>query len=722
MALVCDLCKLGKAFVAYQNYELSKLAMRKLILILSGVLCFLEVAAQPSIVDSLHQLTTMATGSELTDLYLKIAEKYLSTNRDSSKLYTDLAYARCGQEKDSVRKVYTARALRLLAIQAWNAQRYDSAFLTIEQAVEEALASRDSTYICIMYRQYGVFYARREDDLKALELCKTALNYCPAEDTVNYVHLKSTQGILYHYLGLYDEALQSYLKIFSRFSENELNTFQLNHLYAYLGATYGALKNYEKALVYKRKGLAIAQQERNMDLQVTLLNNITNIYIDTENYLQAEEHATTAYHISDSIQDTTSLATASINLGRLYTHTKAYDVAERYLKQGQALTRASGDRYTFVSANYFLAQLYVSTRRLHQADTALNHALQVELLVPNGGLSGGSYPTIRQRVELYQAKAALDSLQKEFEEAYISQHWYIFYQDSLLSEERQKAIAQSEIRFESLQKDNEITLLRAENELQMIKEGQMTQQRAALIVGSVLLFGLLGVTHNRYRLKQRALGTIQTQKQPIEEKNAENELLIREIHHRVKNNLQIILSLLNTQATVLHDPEAVEVITESQNRVRSMALVHEKLYQSNNFTRVPAEPYLQEMAHNIAQAYRHHVRLQLKVEAVDISMSMAVPLGLILTELLTNAYKYAFEEGKENCLRVNFRSQGLNGHRQYVLQVADNGRGLPPDFDLDKSPSFGLKLVKGLVHQLRGELTIRSEQGTRFEIRFKELN
>ena len=689
-------------------------------LVLLTIVGPLNAAAQLPELDSLKQGTQAATGTQLTELYLEIAEQYLESDSDSSKRYTDLAYHRSWQEDDSVQAVYTARALRLQAILAWNAYNYDSAFRIMEQAVRQALASEDSIYIAVMYRQYGTFYARKQDAPKALDLCKTALRYCPVYDTANYIHLLSTVGTLYHRLGLYDKALQSYLSVFSEFDEEQLGIVRLSYLYAYLGATYNALKNYEKALECKHKALRMAKQNGNMMLQPSLLNNITNVYTEIRNYPQAEEYGLAAYQLSDSLQDTTSLASASINLGRLYTHTKAYTVAKRYLEQGRALTLAQGDRYTFVSGNFYLAQLYINIGKLSQADTALEHALHVEKFVPDGGLSGGSYPTLAQLVEIYQSKVTLDSLQEEFEEAFISQHWHMFYRDSLLSEEKQKTILQTEIRFESLEKDNEITLLKTENDLQTIKETQMIQQRAGLIAGSILLLGLLGVTFNRYRLKQRALGIIQIQKQAIEEKNAENELLIREIHHRVKNNLQIILSLLHTQAHVLRDPQAVAVITESQNRVKSMALIHEKLYQANNFTKVPVQPYLSEMAHNIARAYRQPVQLQLDIDPTEISMSTAVPLGLIVTELLTNAFKYAFEEGQPAHLSITFRQESLNDSLDYCLQIADNGKGLPPDFDIEHSRSFGLKLVKGLIRQLNGNLSVTPNPGTQFSIQFKE--
>lgn len=285
--------------------------------------------------------------------------------------------------------------------------------------------------------------------------------------------------------------------------------------------------------------------------------------------------------------------------------------------------------------------------------------------------------------------------------------------------DRTPFIAELQTQYKTQQKARLTTALAQEEWLHRQKE-RVSQRLLSLVLGATLLLVLLGGAYIYYRLKKR-LNILQGQKQAVEAKNAENEWLIREIHHRVKNNLQIIMSLLNARANKLNDPQVVEVINESRNRIKSMSLIHEKLYQVNNYAQVPVQSYLDEMAHNVAQAYQERVQLHLDVEPVNINVSVAVPLGLMVNELLSNAYKYAFEGEAGARISVVFSAEKANGHRHYHLQIADDGKGLPPDFDLDRSRSFGLRLVKGLIQQLNGGWQVQSSAGTHFTIRFKDV-
>jgi two-component sensor histidine kinase len=200
----------------------------------------------------------------------------------------------------------------------------------------------------------------------------------------------------------------------------------------------------------------------------------------------------------------------------------------------------------------------------------------------------------------------------------------------------------------------------------------------------------------------------------------EKEVLLKEVHHRVKNNLQVISSLLNLQAGQISDPKTVDVLRESQNRVRSMALIHEKLYQSDDLARVDFGGYLQNLVNTLAQNYRvKSERLSIKVNSDNILLNLdtAIPCGLIVNELVSNSMKYAFPAEFDGTIEVSCR-QAQGGW--YRLVVCDNGVGLPAGFDFAKSPSLGLKLVTSLVNQIEGQLVVDGKPGTRFEINFKE--
>jgi PAS domain S-box-containing protein len=199
----------------------------------------------------------------------------------------------------------------------------------------------------------------------------------------------------------------------------------------------------------------------------------------------------------------------------------------------------------------------------------------------------------------------------------------------------------------------------------------------------------------------------------------EKDVLLKEIHHRVKNNLQVITSLLNLQATKVDDPATFAALKESQNRVRSMALVHEELYRSRDLARIEFGDYIRRLTDTLLHAYRStdtRIAFQVEVGSVFLPVDTAIPCGLIINELVANAFKYAFTGRTEGAVAVLF------AHRDhgYVLEVRDDGVGFPEDLDFRTVDSLGLQLVVTLTNQLRGTITMQRTGGTVFTVEFPE--
>lgn len=199
----------------------------------------------------------------------------------------------------------------------------------------------------------------------------------------------------------------------------------------------------------------------------------------------------------------------------------------------------------------------------------------------------------------------------------------------------------------------------------------------------------------------------------------EKEILLKEIHHRVKNNLQVISSLLKLQSSYIKDEEALILFTESYNRVRSMALIHEKLYQSKGLARIDAADYIHDLTDNLFRSYNvatNTIKLNLQVEHIELDIDTAIPCGLIINELVSNSLKYAFVDKGKGELYISFHHQEES--QEITLVISDNGIGLPPDFDVREIESLGLQLVGNLTEQLDGEIEINSDLGASFKITF----
>ena len=200
----------------------------------------------------------------------------------------------------------------------------------------------------------------------------------------------------------------------------------------------------------------------------------------------------------------------------------------------------------------------------------------------------------------------------------------------------------------------------------------------------------------------------------------EKEVLLKEIHHRVKNNLQIVTSLLSLQAGGVADPTIAALMRETQHRVKSMALMHETLYRSGNLAALDLRPYVHELVQYLRHSYGpmlRRVTLQEDVAPLPLPIDSAIPCGLMLTELVSNAFKHAFPDSRAGTLRIEGRHEDSDA---YVLRVVDDGCGLPPEVDPVRSRSLGLQLVTNLARQLDAEFTHDAvDHGTSFTIRFR---
>jgi len=198
----------------------------------------------------------------------------------------------------------------------------------------------------------------------------------------------------------------------------------------------------------------------------------------------------------------------------------------------------------------------------------------------------------------------------------------------------------------------------------------------------------------------------------------EKLILVKEIHHRVKNNLQIISSLLHMQTSGVKDSRLLSVLKESEDRVQSMSLVHEKLYQSDLMATIDFSEYINSLAERLISSYSVHNNIALNIESdpLMLSINTAIPCGLIINEILTNAIKYAFPDNHEGIIEIRLKVK----NEQINLQISDNGIGLPEDLNLKKIKSLGMKLIQVLTDQIDGELSINRDNGTLYSLSFSE--
>ena len=222
--------------------------------------------------------------------------------------------------------------------------------------------------------------------------------------------------------------------------------------------------------------------------------------------------------------------------------------------------------------------------------------------------------------------------------------------------------------------------------------------------------------------KKKAAEALLKSEEQLRASLGEKEILLKEIHHRVKNNLQVISGLLDLQAHHISDEKGREIYKESQNRVVTMALIHEELYQSVNLSQVDFADYIRNLCENLMISYgadKNRIKLDIKTEKTEMVADTAIPCGLIINELITNSLKHAFPGERSGTISLSFKQLKS---RDFLLTVSDDGVGLPKDVDIYSTNSLGMQLVTVLVGQLGGTLKVKRKEGTNFTIRFKEYH
>ncbi|MBF0236640.1 MAG: cyclic nucleotide-binding domain-containing protein [SAR324 cluster bacterium] len=244
---------------------------------------------------------------------------------------------------------------------------------------------------------------------------------------------------------------------------------------------------------------------------------------------------------------------------------------------------------------------------------------------------------------------------------------------------------------------------------------------------SVILTEKLTLTTDKAKQYEETNRTLEHTKTELEQINhqltvslREKEVLLQEVHHRVKNNLQVVSSLIRLQAMSLKDPEYVKVLQASQDRISAMALVHERLYSSESLSTIDLESYVQKLIHGLSSGYQldpNKIVFEIKIHDVTLHLDESIPIGLILNELVSNAIKHAFPGKKSGTIQIEFNEE----HPRRLLIIQDDGAGFPEHLDFRKTSSLGLQLVTGIVEeQLNGTIELQREHGTRFLITIPE--
>lgn len=405
--------------------------------------------------------------------------------------------------------------------------------------------------------------------------------------------------------------------------------------------------------------------------------------------------------------------------GNCYAAAKKPAIAERYflkMIELDSLSLKNGEIYWSKSisgaeANYIISKFYVDQKRYNVAYPYLKKF----------STFGNSVLVLSKDISLLQFK--VDSASGNYASAIKYYQRYSAYKDSMYNIANTGRLADMQIRYETTRKEKDIKLLQKDSQLQQRRISQSSQSRNFAFAGIVMLGLIIAIGYNRFRLKQNSYIQLELKQQKINRQNEalfmlnqkqqnllkEKEWLVKEIHHRVKNNLQMMQSLLKSQGYYIDNVDATMAIKTSQRRMQAMSLVHEKLYLDDQMNSISMYDYVHELLTYLKTSFdlEKTITFIIQVEEFQLDIIRAIPVGLIINEVVTNSIKYAFPDGKEGIISISLKEQ----EQEIMLNIQDNGIGLGQDFDLKANNSFGMTLIDGLVKQLDGNLFITNKNG-----------
>jgi two-component system, sensor histidine kinase PdtaS len=479
---------------------------------------------------------------------------------------------------------------------------------------------------------------------------------------------------------------------------------ELDYTYFRLGNAYWELGQFDKSIEYHKQSVSISHQKGDL-VQVEMARRMAVALIKQG---KAREALLLLRQIIDKklLCDPEDKMYLAQSLGSCYNALKQYATAEKYYLENIAWSKELPASFRFAAAQG-VSEFYVANAQYSKAEPYLR-------LIENAS-SQHILPNYLKEVHLMFFK--VDSARKDYPEAIRHYQRYKALQDSIFNETKSRQIAQLSIQYETATKDKNIQLLE-----QKSKAEQATLRRSDLIknvtlAGILVMLLITGLIYGQYRSKQRTNKEINEKNFALEQLVKDKEWLVKEIHHRVKNNFHIVSGLLEIQSSYLNNKEALSAIKESQHRIHSMSIIHQKLYQSDTLSTIHMPEYIYELVEYLRESYgiRNSIGFSLEIENIELNHSSAITLGLILNEAITNAIKYAFEKSKDGHISISLTHISDS---KILLGIADNGRGLPIDFDSRIGASMGMELLQGLTDDLGGSFSIEANGGTFIKVIF----
>lgn len=551
-------------------------------------------------------------------------------------------------------------------------------------------------------------YQLNQELFPAIQALKQALVLYKSINNPKLHGIYDLLGLCYMRLTDYHSALQ--YGLMAEQVANDINdtSLQLCTIYNRIGLTYYNLAQPAKALAYFLKSYEVADKYKDAFSIYVVVCTVVKAYNALGQPMEGIKFLTNVLN-KYPVPEGEEISVNELFLA-MYTLLKDYLSAQKYCD----LVTTSSWFTTYLTAINSTLDFYIATKQYEKGVECLKiHANYINSNPDNRAI-------IQRKHYLFQSR--LDSIKGNYLSALVYYQKYKQLDDSIFTVNKNNLIGYLQVEFETAKKDQQlvlkeksIALLTNQAELQNQQINKSKLVRNITIAGILILAIFMGLLYKQYLLKQQANKEIHSKNLSLQQLVSEKEWLLKEVHHRVKNNLQTVVSLLESQSAYVQD-DALLAIQDSQNRVHAMSLVHQKLYHAENVASINMAAYLPELVNYLRDSFdAKHIHFNMQVGPVELDVSQAIPVGLIVNEAITNAIKYAFTRGCNNTINIYME---LLPDGKVTLMISDNGIGLPAGFDNNRNSGLGIKLMQGLTGDLDGEFKIKEEKGTTITVSF----
>ncbi len=470
--------------------------------------------------------------------------------------------------------------------------------------------------------------------------------------------------------------------------------------YTYLAESLYPLKKYDEMVDYLHQAYAIQKRLDQKDDLAYTAQLLSDSYLRKDEFEKSLKYANESLDLRRKLRDEVDIALSLNTRGNVLKFMERYEEALNDYRESMATAQKTGFTSLLMSTMSNTADVY---NRIRDYRKALPLHLKIAQMVKETGEMDKAVENYMNLADAYAGIGKYDS-------AFFYQKLHTNLGDSLFTEASNARVSELQTKYESAKKEATIAIQKEKiDQQQLVQWFSFGAGALLLVVAGLLYWG--------YRTKQR-------NNEVLQQKNDEIALLLKEIHHRVKNNLQIIASLLNLQSSHVKDETALDAMRESKTRVESMSLIHQKLYSTDNLTVVEMQPYLHELGDTILQTFgieQGRVVLKYQVDPIALDVDTAIPLGLIINELVTNSLKYAFPDAQTGEIEILLKKEAGAG---LLLRVSDNGKGLSEVAELGSKNPFGTSLVRMLSKKMKGvpQVETSAGKGIATTIRFEKVN